>query len=101
MSGAAAERRAAFLDRDGTLIEDRNYLADADGVRPMPNAIAAVRALNRADVLAIVVTNQSGIARGFLTENQYLATAERLRDLFANDGAIIDAMYHCPHFPDI
>ena len=94
-------RRAAFLDRDGTLIEDRNFLADPDGVTPMPNAVAAVRALNRADVLAIVVTNQSGIARGLLTEEQYLLTAERLRDVFASAGAVIDAMYHCPHFPEI
>ena len=101
MTGASASRRAAFLDRDGTLIEDRNFLADPDGVRPMPNAVAAVRMLNSADILAIVVTNQSGIARGFLTEEQYVATAERLRDLFASGGAIIDAMYHCPHFPDI
>jgi D-glycero-D-manno-heptose 1,7-bisphosphate phosphatase len=94
-------RRAAFLDRDGTLIEDRHFLADPDGIVLLPNAAAAVRALNAADILAIVVTNQSGIARGLITEEQYDATAERLRDAFESAGAQIDGMYHCPHFPDI
>ena len=60
-------RRAAFLDRDGTLIEDAHYLADADAVRLLPGAAAAVRELNAAGVLAIVITNQSGIALGRIT----------------------------------
>ena len=94
-------QQAAFLDRDGTLIEDRHFLGDPDGVVLMPNAVEAVRALNEADVLAIVVTNQSGIARGLLTEEQYQATAQRLVDLFESAGAHIDGTYHCPHFPDI
>jgi histidinol-phosphate phosphatase family protein len=92
---------AAFLDRDGTLIEDRNFLADPDDVRPLPNAPQAVRLFNAADVLVVVVTNQSGIARGLITEEQYAATAERLRDLFESAGALIDATYYCPHFPDV
>ncbi len=94
-------RRAAFLDRDGTLITDVHFLADPDGVVMMPNADAAVRALNDAGVLAIVVTNQSGIARGLITEEQYQATAQRLLDVFATKGARIDGMYHCPHFPEV
>ncbi|MGQ0641199.1 MAG: D-glycero-alpha-D-manno-heptose-1,7-bisphosphate 7-phosphatase [Gemmatimonadaceae bacterium] len=94
-------QRAAFLDRDGTLIEDRHFLADPDAVVLLPNAAAAVRTLNAADVLVIVITNQSGIARGLITEAQYAATAEQLRDAFESAGAQIDAMYHCPHFPDI
>lgn len=93
-------RRAAFLDRDGTLITDVHFLADPDGVVMMPNADAAVRALNEAGVLAIVVTNQSGIARGLITEEQYQATAQRLREIFAVHGARLDGMYHCPHHPD-
>ncbi|MEW5917204.1 MAG: HAD-IIIA family hydrolase [Gemmatimonadota bacterium] len=92
-------RRAAFLDRDGTLIEDRNYLADPDGVVVVPNAAAAVRTLNDAGVLAVIITNQSGIAQGLLTEAQYGATAARTREIFSRAGATIDAMYHCPHFP--
>jgi D-glycero-D-manno-heptose 1,7-bisphosphate phosphatase len=94
-------QRAAFLDRDGTLIEDRHFLADPASVVLMPNAADAVRALNKAGVLAIVVTNQSGIARGLFTEEQYAATAQRLVDVFASEGAHIDGTYHCPHFPDI
>lgn len=94
------KQRAAFLDRDGTLITDVHFLADPDGIVMMPNADLAVRALNDAGVLAIVVTNQSGIARGLFTEEQYQATAQRLREVFATKGARIDAMYHCPHHPD-
>jgi histidinol-phosphate phosphatase family protein len=95
------DRRAAFLDRDGTLIEDRHFLNDPEGIVPLPNAAAAIRALNAADVLVIVVTNQSGIARGLITEQQYAATEERLRDAFESAGVQIDAMYHCPHLPEI
>jgi histidinol-phosphate phosphatase family protein len=94
-------RRAAFLDRDGTLIEDRHFLADPDRVALMPNAATAIRTLNAAGALVVIVTNQSGIARGLLTEAQYAATAERVREAFAAAGARIDAMYHCPHYPEI
>ena len=98
MSGA---RRAAFLDRDGTLIEDAVYLADANRVRLLPGVVAAVRALNERDVLAIVVTNQSGIAQGLLTEAQYEATRKRLVQLMHDAGARIDATFHCPHYPAV
>lgn len=94
-------RRAAFLDRDGTLIEDAVYLADADRVRLLPGVVAAVRALNNRDVLVIVVTNQSGIAQGLLTEAQYEATRERLVQLMEEGGARIDATFHCPHYPEV
>ena len=57
--------RAVFLDRDDTIIRDRHYLADPDGVELMPGAAEAIRLLNRHHIPAIVVTNQSGIARGF------------------------------------
>ena len=94
-------RRAAFLDRDGTLIEDTNYLADPDRVRILPGAIEAVRALNDHNILVIVVTNQSGIAQGLLTEAQYGATRDRLHQLMKAGGARIDASYHCPHYPAV
>jgi D-glycero-D-manno-heptose 1,7-bisphosphate phosphatase len=94
-------RPAAFLDRDGTLIEDEAYLGDPDRVRLLPGAAAAVRRLNDADVLAIVVTNQSGIARGFITEAQYAATRVRLDELLREHGAHVDASYHCPHIPEV
>lgn len=96
-----SERLAAFLDRDGTLIEDAHYLADPDGVRLLPEAAAAVTTLNRAGILAVVITNQSGIAQGLLSEAQYEATRARLVELLAAAGARIDATYHCPHHPSV
>lgn len=95
------ERLAAFLDRDGTLIEDAHYLADPDGVRLLPEAAAAVALLNRAGVLAVVITNQSGIAQGLVSEAQYEGTRARLVELLAAEGARIDATYHCPHHPSV
>ena len=94
-------RPAVFLDRDGTLIEDRHYLRDAAEVRLLPGAADTVRRLNGAGVAAVVVTNQSGIARGLLTEAEYEATMRRLDELLALEGARVDAHYHCPHLPEI
>jgi len=94
-------RPAVFLDRDGTIIEDRHYLRDPGLVRLLPGAADAIRQLNFARVAAVVVTNQSGIARGLLTEADYLATARRLDDLLARAGARLDGAYHCPHLPQI
>jgi histidinol-phosphate phosphatase family protein len=98
MTGSA---RAAFLDRDGTLIEDANYLADADQIRLLPGAPDAIRALNDHGILAIVITNQSGIAQGLLTETQYVSTRDRLDHLMKGSGARIDASFHCPHYPPV
>jgi histidinol-phosphate phosphatase family protein len=93
--------RAAFLDRDGTLIRDADYLADPDEVELLPGTVDVVRRLNAAKVPVVVVTNQSGIARGMLTEAQYEATRTRLDDLLGAAGARVDATYHCPHHPSI
>ena len=94
------ERRAVFLDRDGTIIEDTGYVADPGAVRLLPGAAAAIARLNAAGLLAIVVTNQSGIARGLLDEAAYSAVARRVDALVAAEGARLDAHYHCPHHPD-
>ena len=90
---------AAFLDRDGTLIEDAHYLADPDQMRLLPDVAPAVAALNARAIPCIVITNQSGIAQGLLTEEQYEATRVRLSELLLADRARIDASYHCPHHP--
>jgi D-glycero-D-manno-heptose 1,7-bisphosphate phosphatase len=95
-----SERRAVFLDRDGTIIEDSGYLSAADQVRLLPGAVEAIARLNRAGLPAIVVTNQSGIARGLLDDAAYRATARRLDELLAEQGVHLDAHYHCPHHPD-
>jgi D-glycero-D-manno-heptose 1,7-bisphosphate phosphatase len=90
-------REAVFLDRDGTLIEDAHYLADPDEVRLIPGAAEAVRALNAAGVLVIVVTNQSGVARGYFPESRVAEVHERLSRMLSVRGAKVDAYYYCPH----
>ena len=100
MNATPALRPAAFLDRDGTLIVDEHYLADPARVRLRPGAARAVARLNAAGLPVVVVTNQSGIARGLLTEDDYARVHARLVALLAADGARVDATYHCPHHPD-
>jgi histidinol-phosphate phosphatase family protein len=103
MSEAAAgqgARRAVFLDRDGTVIVDRHYLADPAGVELLPRAGEAIARLNAAGLPALLVTNQSGIGRGYFTEEQYAAVHARLEALLAEMGARLDAEYHCAEPPD-
>ena len=92
--------RAVFLDRDGTLIADRHYLADPEGVELLPGAGEAVARLNGAGLPAILVTNQSGIGRGMFTEAEYRAVHARLEVLLASRGARLDGAYHSPLAPD-
>jgi len=97
----ALRRRVAFIDRDGTLIVDKNYLKDPAQVTLVPHASNAVRAFNYALVPVIIVSNQSGIARGLLTEEDYRAQRARIDDLLEERSAFVDDHYHCPHHPDI
>lgn len=89
---------ALFIDRDGTLIADAHYLADASRVQLIPGAGAAVAKANAAQVPVVVVTNQSGIARGLITTFQYEAVRDRTNALLSADGAAVLATYHCPHW---
>lgn len=93
-------RRAVFLDRDGTLVDDPGFLRDPDDVRLLPGAADAVRLLNAAGVPAVVVTNQSGIGRGLISEPEYRLVSERFEWLLKAEGAHLDALYHCPHAPE-
>jgi D-glycero-D-manno-heptose 1,7-bisphosphate phosphatase len=99
--GLPHRRRAVFLDRDGTIIEDMGYLGNPEGVRLLPGAGAAIKRLNDHGLLAIVVTNQSGIARGLLSRNDYHLTERRVDQLLAAEGAHLDAHYFCPHLPEL
>lgn len=92
-------RAAAFLDRDGTIIDDTHYIADPDLVRLRPGAGDAIARLNRAGIPVIIVTNQSGIARGILSESNYERVASRMAELLAKENARIEATYVCPHHP--
>ena len=97
MSGAP--RPALFLDRDGVLNVEVEYLHDPAGLVLVPGAAAAVAALNRRGVPVVLVTNQAGIGRGLYGEQDYRAVQRRLGELLAADGARLDAEYHCPHHP--
>ena len=94
-------RRAAFLDRDGTIIEDTGFVRDPGGVVLIKGSAEAIRKLNEAGWVVVVVTNQSGIARGLFTTREYDAVAAKLDLLLAEHGARIDATYMCPHHPEV
>ncbi len=97
---AAWRRRpVAFLDRDGVLNVDVNYLHKPEQVVWLPGAIEAVRELNDAGYLVIVVTNQAGIGRGFYTESDFEVFTAWMAERLADAGAHVDAVYHCPHHP--
>ena len=92
-------RRAILLDRDGTLIVERNYLCDPDAVELERNVLPALRALDRAGFLLVVVTNQSGIGRGLFGVAEFEAVQARLAERLAEGGVSLAAAYHCPHHP--
>lgn len=94
-------RAAVYLDRDGTLVVERHYLSDPDDLHLVPGAASALEALKRAGYALVVVTNQSGIARGLYTEADYEAVARRFEAVLAEAGVELDGSYHCPHHPDV
>jgi histidinol-phosphate phosphatase family protein len=91
-------RPAAFLDRDGTIIEDVSYISRPDQVQLRPTAAEAIGLLNAHDVAVVVITNQSGIGRGMFTVDDYEAVRNRLAHELSTYGARIDASYYCPHY---
>jgi D-glycero-D-manno-heptose 1,7-bisphosphate phosphatase len=90
-------RRAVFLDRDGTINVDVGYPRHWGQVRIYPYAFEAVRKLKEAGFAIVVVTNQSGVGRGFLTEADLTEIHRRMADEFARRGVSLDAFYYCPH----
>lgn len=95
-----ALRPAVFLDRDGTLVVEREYLADPGEVELVPGATDALVALRKGGFALVVTTNQSGIARGYYTEADYRAVAARIEELLERAGAPVDATFFCPHHPE-
>jgi D-glycero-D-manno-heptose 1,7-bisphosphate phosphatase len=91
--------RAVFLDRDGTVNEEVGYLTDLSKLRLIPGAAAAIRRLNEAGFKVVLVTNQSGVARGYFPETLVHEAHARLSELLRLEGARIDAVYYCPHHP--
>ena len=89
-----------FLDRDGTIIEEVGYLDRPERVEFFPWTIDAIRVLNRAGLAVVLVSNQSGIARGFFTDAVVDSVHRRMGEMLAKGGAHIDAYYYCPHHPE-
>jgi D-glycero-D-manno-heptose 1,7-bisphosphate phosphatase len=93
-------RPAIFLDRDGVIIEDVNYLARPNQVRLIPGSAEAIAALNRAGWPIVVVTNQAGVARGYFPETAVTCVHRHMARELAAYGAVIEAFYFCPHHPE-
>lgn len=91
--------RAVFLDRDGVINLDRAYVHRWEDFEFVPGALDAAARLSAAGWALVVVTNQSGIARGYYTEEDYQALTQRMVAAFAAHGAPLAAVYHCPHHP--
>jgi D-glycero-D-manno-heptose 1,7-bisphosphate phosphatase len=93
-------RRAAFLDRDGVVNRDIGYLSRWEDFEFLPGALQAMRRLHDAGYALVIVTNQSGIARGYYSEADYQALTARLRGALATAGCPAAGIYHCPHHPE-
>ncbi|UCE43238.1 MAG: HAD family hydrolase [Candidatus Aminicenantes bacterium] len=92
------KKRAVFLDRDGTINRDVGYPNSYNMVEIFPYSFAAVRKINRAGFLSVIVTNQSGVGKGFIEEKNLRDIHRNLRLDFAKQKATIDAIYYCPHY---
>lgn len=90
---------AIFLDRDGTIIVEKNYLGDPDQVVPLDGAIEGLRAMARHSFPFVVVSNQSGVGRGYFSAEQARAVERRLEEILAREGVAIAGWYMCPHAP--
>lgn len=93
-------KRAVFLDRDGVICYDVHYMSSPDQFQLMPGVAEGIRKLNEAGFLVIVVTNQSGIMRGYFTEDDLKKVHERMVRELGERGARIDAIYYCPCLPE-
>ncbi|MDR1398157.1 MAG: HAD-IIIA family hydrolase [Desulfarculales bacterium] len=93
-------QRAVFLDRDGVLNEEAGYITGPDQLKLVPGSARAVSRLNRAGLLAVVVTNQPVLARGECDEAGLQAVHTRLEHLLGREGAYLDRLYYCPHHPE-
>jgi D-glycero-D-manno-heptose 1,7-bisphosphate phosphatase len=89
-----------FLDRDGVVNDQTAFVNKPDDFRLLPGAAAAIRQLNEAGTPVVIVTNQGGIALGYLTEDDLAAIHQRMAELLAAEGAHVDAVYSCPYYPN-
>jgi histidinol-phosphate phosphatase family domain/HAD-superfamily hydrolase, subfamily IIIA len=92
--------QAVFLDRDGTIARDVHYCRRVEDFELLPTVPEAIKLLNENDFKVVVITNQSGIARGYFTEETLAQIHQKMKVELAKYGAHIDALYYCPHHPD-
>jgi D-glycero-D-manno-heptose 1,7-bisphosphate phosphatase len=97
---AVRSRRFVLLDRDGTLIQERNYLARVEAVELLPGTGRGLRLLSQAGLGLAVLTNQSGLSRGYFDQDALNAVHARLTQLLVNEGVSLAGIYVCPHAPD-
>jgi D-glycero-D-manno-heptose 1,7-bisphosphate phosphatase len=95
------KRRAVFIDRDGTISEEVGYVNHPSRYRVFPFAAEAIKLLNESGWLAVLVTNQAGVARGYFKEDVIVAVHAILNQELERDGARLDAVYYCPHHPSV
>ena len=93
--------KAVFLDRDGTLNEEVGYVNHLDRFTLLPRVGQAIRLLNQHEIKAVVITNQSGVARGYFPESLIHQVHQKMQDLLKKEEAHLDGIYYCPHHPDI
>jgi len=97
--GASKGHPAVFMDRDGTICEEVGYLDSIKQMRLIPRSAAAIKLLNNHGFKAVIVTNQSGVARGYFPESRLEDLHAELAKKLRQDGAFVDAIYYCPHHP--
>jgi len=97
---AAQVKRAVFIDRDGTISEEVGYIRDLNQFHLMPHSAEAIKLMNEHGLKVIMVTNQSGVARGYFTEALVKKVHKKMESLLSEQGAYLDAIYYCPHYPE-
>jgi D-glycero-D-manno-heptose 1,7-bisphosphate phosphatase len=95
------KKRAVFLDRDGTINEEVGYLSDPEGFVLIDGSAEAILRLNWAGLFVVVVSNQSGVARGYFTEDDVKRVNDKMIEELEKVGARLDRIYYCPHHPEI
>lgn len=96
-----ARSKAVFLDRDGTIIKNAHYLSDLSQIEILPGVPQALTRLKSSGFLLVLITNQSGVARGFITEDFVVESNQKMNQMLIQAGApSLDAFYYCPHHPD-
>ncbi|NTV83415.1 MAG: D-glycero-beta-D-manno-heptose 1,7-bisphosphate 7-phosphatase [Bacteroidales bacterium] len=93
------KRPAVFLDRDGTVCEEVGYLREVKDLQLIPGSAQAIRQIKQAGWKVVIISNQSGVARGYLTEQTVQTIHTALQEMLQKEGAGIDGMYYCPHHP--